>query len=1606
MKFLRLLPSCRTLLAWLPTLVLLLTFWSAIARPTVSTSLVISQIYGAGGNSSAVYTNDFIELHNISSSPINLTGYSVQYAAAGGTSWQVTTLSGMIPAGGFFLVQEAAGTTVTNAPLPTADATGGINLSGTNGKVALVNSPTALSGTCPTANVIDFVGYGGSTTTTGFCFEGAGPTPAPSSNNSNGVLRKSSGCTDTDNNSTDFIVSAPAPRNSAPSNNYYCITAANSFTPSSGQAGTVVTITGGLLSGITSVTFAGVAATNVSATTTTVTATVATGTPLGMAPVVLSDGTTSYTAPGTFTVTAASISQPTLSTSTACAGGTVGVTFTASGTFAASNTFSVQLSDAAGTFPTTPTVIGSVSNTSTTAQTITTTIPASLVGGTGYRLRVVASDPATTSASSATLTVNTARIAPTATQNIYTTTSGTVLTVSEVGTSTSRQWAYATTSGGPYTDISNQTGPNYAPTFPTAGTYYVVARSTFACGQQLSNEVQVNVTVAQLPTITSFTPTGGPAGTSVTITGTNFLAGTTVSFNGTASPQVTVVSATTLRATAPTGVTTGPLSVTTAGGTATSSASFTATTRTLVLLDDFNRADNPTVGSGWSETETITTGAAIVSNQLKLASATSGREFIAQSLATNYDPTLTNNGRVLTWAWNMQQTRSNPTSFDASSYAVAYVLAGSSSNLLTGTGYAVVVGNSGQPDPIRLVRYANGTASTLTNIVVGDVDAANKSQTIRVTYLPDEDIWTLEAATTTTAFQDPTTAAYYTLGSAVDGTYTATSLPYTGCLWNHATSATDYALFDNIYVTAPCTLETEPTAGPNSPAAINLTSSSAQLSWSIGTGTSRLVLVRPASAGADVPTDATAYAATAQYGRGALVGTNSYAVYSGTGTSVNVTNLQPNTTYAYQVYEASGAGCSLNYLQASPATGTFTTAPCLVAAAPTVAASSAQATPATYSISLSWQPGNGAQRLVVVQAGQAPTTPPQDATAYTASARLGAGAALGGGYVVYSGTGNSATVTGLSPSTTYYAVVYEFNGAACSAAYLTSNPAAVSATTTTPPPVSAGSYRFYRGNLHGHSSYSDGNKDASTSGAYTPADDYALGRLAQQFDFMGISEHNHNQAGMSLPSYAKGLQQADAANDEGNFVTLYGMEWGTISGGGHVVVYGYPQLIGWEPGNYDVYVAKGDYSGPNGLFATVAQQPGTIAYLAHPAQTDYNGLFSNPLNPTTADVVVGSAMRSGPAFSTNTTYSNPPASTYESRFKDALKLGYHVAPTVDHDSHYSVFGRSTPGRLVLLAPTLTRPALMDALQQRRFYASDDFNTEVTFTVGSQPMGSIMTRAGTPTLTVSVNDPDANDAVATIDLFSGIPGSGTVAAPLVSSSGSATFAYTDPIANQATYYYYAVITQADGDKIWTAPIWYTRNDALEAGPLPVQLVSFQAVLHNEDEAVLRWATASEARSAYFAVERSLDGRTFSEVGRLGGAGTSQTAHTYELRDPQALTGLAYYRLRQVDTDGTTAYSPVVTLAPTAREAAEVHVYPNPSAGTAVARIALRGLDRQQVQIRVVDMLGRTVATQQLIPLGYQADAPLTLPDTLPAGIYVLTLTTATQTWTTRWTLEPR
>jgi hypothetical protein len=201
----------------IPLLLLLslfaLPFAAASAHGSGSGSIVVGEVYAAGGNSGAAFANDYVELFNRGAGSVAIDGWTLQYASASSTSWQQTALSGSIPAGGRYLVQLASGG-ANGAAIPASDATGTSNLAVTGGKVAVVDNASALScgsapGSCSAASGLeDLVGYGGAAD-----YEGSAAAPTPSATTA--LARANGGCADTDDNAADFATAAPDPQNSS-----------------------------------------------------------------------------------------------------------------------------------------------------------------------------------------------------------------------------------------------------------------------------------------------------------------------------------------------------------------------------------------------------------------------------------------------------------------------------------------------------------------------------------------------------------------------------------------------------------------------------------------------------------------------------------------------------------------------------------------------------------------------------------------------------------------------------------------------------------------------------------------------------------------------------------------------------------------------------------------------------------------------------------------------------------------------------------------------------------------------------------------------------------------------------------------------------------------------------------------------------------------------------------------------------------------------------------------------------------------------------------------------------------------------------------------------
>ena len=197
----------------LPVLVALATAAAPIAvtapahAATDASKVVISEVYGGGGAAASTWSRDYVELYNPTDQAVDLAGTSVQYRSAGGVKdpTGVTTLSGSIPAKGYYLVGEGTGT--SGAPVPSPAVSGSIAMSGTAGTVFLADQTEALTAP-PTGSltgdpaVLDLVGYGTSNT-----FEKAA---APATSASTAAERDAAG-KDTDDNSSDFTTSAGTP---------------------------------------------------------------------------------------------------------------------------------------------------------------------------------------------------------------------------------------------------------------------------------------------------------------------------------------------------------------------------------------------------------------------------------------------------------------------------------------------------------------------------------------------------------------------------------------------------------------------------------------------------------------------------------------------------------------------------------------------------------------------------------------------------------------------------------------------------------------------------------------------------------------------------------------------------------------------------------------------------------------------------------------------------------------------------------------------------------------------------------------------------------------------------------------------------------------------------------------------------------------------------------------------------------------------------------------------------------------------------------------------------------------------------------------------------
>ncbi len=257
----------------------------------------------------------------------------------------------------------------------------------------------------------------------------------------------------------------------------------------------------------------------------------------------------------------------------------------------------------------------------------------------------------------------------------------------------------------------------------------------------------------------------------------------------------------------------------------TSGLTNSASAQVRVFSDDFSTSQglayttNGNIGStGWFITRSgADWGGRIHDGQLQLTNTASdasnahGWVFASvdasEDFSAEYQATLDQNTDAVVWLFNMRQITDNPSGFSSNGYGAAFILAADSRNVATeGKGYAVVLGNNGRPDPVRLVAFEGGLqsiGSDNTGLIVAGApldDPRDNHFSVKVIYNPDDNSWQMFGRVDGTSFSDPLGGELVSVGSVINDTHTSDELGFTGAYWQGLSTSDQTAFYDNVTV--------------------------------------------------------------------------------------------------------------------------------------------------------------------------------------------------------------------------------------------------------------------------------------------------------------------------------------------------------------------------------------------------------------------------------------------------------------------------------------------------------------------------------------------------------------------------------------------------------------------------------------------------------------------------------------------------------------------------------------------------------------------------------------------------------------------------------------
>lgn len=1002
-----------------------------------------------------------------------------------------------------------------------------------------------------------------------------------------------------------------------------------------------------------------------------------------------------------------------------------------------------------------------------------------------------------------------------------------------------------------------------------------------------------------------------------------------------------------------------------------------------VLIDDFNRADNNTIGNSWLESETNASGAQILSNQLRCGSTTQGREWVYRDVSANYTTNgISTNGALMTWAFNMRQTRTDPSGFGTGNYGIAFCLGSTSSNATTGNGYAVVIGESGATDAIRLARFTGGmdADANFTTIISGS-DFGDEYISVRVTYDPSTNDWSLYAESNAAAFpqSDPRNTATQIGATTSNSTYTAvgTNLNNLGCMWNHATSGTDFAYFDDVYspdgvqgpnvsfvlagqtqtegntgteaVIVEVTMQSAPPT--NTVIAVTRTGGTATPGTDFAYTNTNLTFTPAASypntqsVTIDVigdiafePDETVILALSVSSGSATLVdpleytlsifnddvsAMTFYSTASGSFTTTNIWNTEPD-----------GSGASATY----PTTTGGTDDVFFVQADHTITISTGDVTANGIKVFGTLNLNNTSSKININNTGDDPEFQVEGTFIDNASSANGVDFATNATWQL--GSAGTIIKTNASSSANY---ANNYLGG------ISTIPASANwiiRFTTTGNNPSFNTVDMYYPNLIFE----------STNGAWDPATGASRFQGAAgtciikgNLDIGGGGSGTvkiYTQNTNATPITVQGLMDIQA----GSTFTNNGSSAGTgVRVAGDISVLGTLDFAAGTGTNRGILEVNGDGTqtisgtGTINLRNMVVNKTGNAVLARNLTVNNQLTLTNGYLQLSNFDLTVRTTTSGG----SNTTYVITDA---DGRLRQ---------PVAGTEKNYPV-GNSSYNPI-----KLTNTGTLDTFSVR---VTDDVLTDGTS--GSPLTDNVVDR------TWHVEEVVEGGS----DVLMNLEWQGTDEFPAflrnscyISFHDGTGWNDSAPGASNGSDPY---TRTRSGLSLFNA----TPYALASSGVLPVEWSSFEAKAQN-GTSLLRWATASERNSAYFAIERSTDGLLFAEIGRRKAAGYSATLNEYQFIDHTPSRGTNFYRLRQMDADGNATFSAVKNLEFEGKNG--VFAFPQPA--QQVLNLQFDVPISQVTQWQILDEAGRLVSNGTL-PENVQMH-PINLAQ-LPVGFYVL------------------